>query len=144
MSLQMAGGWGLVSVSIRRLLGELMSEYSLSVLVPTVSHSCLPPRLSRPAGGSGPDPSGVAALAWVPVHVKSCVCSPRVESLFPRLLWTQASLTIKVKCSGDSSSQCLNPTLNPQTMYPDVGLRAVTPRGESLGYNYFPSQGSPI
>lgn len=137
MSLQMTVGWGLVSVSIRRLLGELMSEYSLSVLVPTVSHSCLPTRPSRPAGGSGPDPFGVSALAWVPVRVKPCVCSPRVESLFPRLLWTQASLTIKVKCSGDSSSQCLNPTPHPQTMYPDVGLRAVTPRGESLGYNIF-------
>lgn len=89
-----------------------MNEYCLSVLVPTVSHSCLPRRPSRPAGGSGPDPSGVAALACVPVHVKPCVCSPRVESLFPRFLWTQAPLTIKAKCSGDSSSQCLN-TLPP-------------------------------
>ena len=69
----------------------------------------LPRRPSRPAGGSGPDPSGVAALAWVPVCVKPCVCSPRVESLFPRFLWTQAPLTIKVKCSGDLSSQCLTP-----------------------------------
>ena len=37
-----------------------------------------------------------------------------------------------------------HPTPTPtQTVYPDVGLRAVTPGEESLGYNYFPSWGSP-
>ena len=134
----MAVGWGQVSVPKQWLLRELMNESSLSIFVSTVSRSCLPRRPSRPSGESGPDPSGVAALAWVPVCVKPCVCSPRVESLFSRFLWTQAPLTIKVKCSGDLSSQCLTP---PQIVQPDVELRAVTPRGESLGFNYFPAQG---
>ena len=134
----MAVGWGQVSVPKQWLLRELMNEYSLSIFVSTVSRSCLPRRPSRPSGESGPDPSGVAALAWVPVCVKPCVCSPRVESLFSHFLWTQAPLTIKVKCSGYLSSQCLTP---PQIVQPDVELRAVTPRGESLGFNYFPARG---
>ena len=82
----MAVGWGQVSVPKQWLLWELMNEYSLSVLVSTVSRSCLPRRPLRPASGSGPDPSGVAALAWAPVCVKPCVCSPRVESLFPHIV----------------------------------------------------------
>ena len=59
-------------------------------------------------------PMGVTALPWVPVHVKTCACPARVESLFPPVLWsscTQAPLTSKAKCSGGSSSQCQTPRL---------------------------------
>ena len=49
-----------------------------------------------------------------PVHMKPCVCPPRVESLFPLVLWstcTLASLAFKAKWSGDSSFWCQTPSL---------------------------------
>ena len=59
-----------------------------------------PPRL---IGRSSPSSYGITALFWVPVYMKPCVCPPRVESLFPSVLWsscTQAPLVFKAKCSG--------------------------------------------
>ena len=38
----------------------------------------------RPVSRFSPGSYGVTALPWVPVHVKACVCPPRVESLFPQ------------------------------------------------------------
>ena len=35
----------------------------------------------RPTGRSDSDPYEVLALHWVPEHMKSCVCPPRVEFL---------------------------------------------------------------
>ena len=46
--------------------------------------------------------------------MKPCACPPRVESLFPPVLWsscTQAPLAFKAKGSGGSSSQCQIPRL---------------------------------
>ena len=46
-------------------------------------------------------------LLWVPVHTRPCVHPPRVESLFPPVLWSwtnQALLGFKIKYSGASSS----------------------------------------
>ena len=52
---------------------------------PTPANPRDPP---RSAGKSGPGSYGVTALPWFPVHVKSCVHPPRVESLFPPVLWS--------------------------------------------------------
>lgn len=55
---------------------------------------------------SGPDFSGVSVLPWVPVHIKPSMCPPRMESLFPPVLWiycTQALLAFKTKCLGAPS-----------------------------------------
>ena len=63
----------------------------------------------RPTGTSGSDSYVVLALPWDPVQVKPWVCPPRVESVFPQVLWrfyTQALLTINTKYSWGSSSQC--------------------------------------
>ena len=93
-----------------------------------------PPRLTDRSGlGS----NGVIALHCLLVHVKTCVYPPRMEFLFPPVLWSsciEAPLAFKIKCSVGSSSryQIL------QTGEPNMGLRTLTPVGESLWYNYFP------
>ena len=65
-----------------------------------------PPRL---VGRSSPSSYGGTALCWVPVYMKTCARPPRVQSLFPPVLWsscTQAPRAFKAKCSGGSSSWC--------------------------------------
>ena len=108
-----ADGWGQVLVPKWRPLGKLMP---MSVLW-GVCHQCPCPHSDHslaPAGDS-PRPAGrfvsgsyeISALPWVPVQVKSCVHPPRMESLFPPVLWsscTQALLAFKAKCSGGSFS----------------------------------------
>ena len=57
----------------------------------------------RPTGRCGPSSYGVTALPWVPVHMKTCVRSPRVEYLFSPVLWsssTQAPLAFKTNALG--------------------------------------------
>ena len=57
-------------------------------------------------------PSGHCSFPWVPMHVLLCVCPPRVESLFPPVLWkscNQIPLAFKVWFSRNSSSCCRNP-----------------------------------
>ena len=79
----------------------------------------------RPTGGSGPGSYGVTALPWVPVHMKPCVHPPRVESLFPPILWsscTQALLAFKAKCSGGSSFWCQMPSLGSLTWGLELSL----------------------
>ena len=96
----------------------------------------------RPAGRSVPGSYGVTTLPWVPTHVKSCVCPPRLQSLSPPVLWSscdQAQLAFKAKCSRGSSS----PLPDPQTGEPDMGLRTLTPLRELLRYDYFPVCGLP-
>ena len=69
---------------------------------------CLPKRSSVTHQQFSPGYSGVTALGWVPVHVKTCVCPPRAESLFLPVLWmswAQTLLAFKAKYSGGSSSQ---------------------------------------
>ena len=71
-----------------------------------------------------PDSYGAFALPWDPVHVKVCV---RMVSPFPPVPWsscTQAPLAFNARCSGGSFSPCQIPA--------HVGLRALTPVGESL------------
>ena len=53
-------------------------------------------------------------LPWVLVCTRPCVCPPRVESLFPLVLWSswnQALLAFNAKCSGGSSSGGQTPRL---------------------------------
>ena len=51
---------------------------------------------------------------WDPVYTGPCVHPPRVESLFPPVLWSscsQALLAFKAKCFGVLFSQCQTPRL---------------------------------
>ena len=88
-----------------------------SVLVCTVSYICLPPpqeSLQDQQVGLPQDPMKSLLFPWVLVHTRICVHPPRVESLFPPVLWsscTQALLTFKAKYSGGSFSQCQTPRL---------------------------------
>ena len=108
---------GQVSVPKWWPLGELMA-----INIPWSLHHQCPcphsePRLCPaslgdppwPTGTSSPGSRGITAFCWIPVHVKSCVCLPRMESLFSPVLWsssTQVSLAFKAKCYGGSSSFC--------------------------------------
>ena len=50
-----------------------------------------------------------APLLWVLVCTKFCLCPPRLESLFPPVLWksyNQIPLALKARFPGDSQSQC--------------------------------------
>ena len=99
--------------------------------VPTVNHSC--PLLSqetlpRPEGRSDPDCYRIPALPWDPVHMKPCVHPPRMEFLFPPLLWSScahALLAFNAKCSVGSSYQCQTPVREP-----DVEFRTLIPVGK--------------
>ena len=96
----------------------------------------------RPSGMSDPDFYGVPALPLDPVHMKPCVCPPRVESLFLPVLWSicaQALLAFNAKCSRG----VLLPIPGPQAGEPDMGLRSLTPVGEPLQYSCFPVCGLP-
>lgn len=75
------------------------------------------------------------------MHTRFCVCPPRVQSLFPHVLWkscNQISLSFKVKFPGDSYS--LSQIF--QTGKPNVGLRTITTVGEPLGNSCSPVCGS--
>ena len=56
-----------------------------------------------PAGSLGSVCCGVTALLWVLVHAKFCLCPPRLESLFPSVLWkayNQIPLALKARSLG--------------------------------------------
>ena len=69
-----------------------------------------PPTL---AGRSGPVSRGVTAPSpWVLVHIKFYLCPPRMESLFPPVLWKSCnSLAFKVRFHRDFWSLCQIPRL---------------------------------
>ena len=80
-----------------------------SVPVPAMSPCRLrPPQVTLPtvAGSFVSVSSGVTApFPWVVVHVRLCLCPPRVESLFPPVLWkyyNQSPVAFKVRFPGDS------------------------------------------
>ena len=58
------------------------------------------------AGRSGSVSCGVTApILWVFVHAKFCLCPPKLEPLFPLVLWksyNQILLAFKVRLPGDS------------------------------------------
>ena len=55
-----------------------------SELQPTPAY---PGDTPRPLVGSSPGSYGCTALCYAPVHVRSCVHIPRMESVFPSALW---------------------------------------------------------
>ena len=71
--------------------------------LPTHTSTGDPPTL---AGQSSSVSCGVTApVPWVLVHARFCLCPPRVESLFPSVLWkscNQILLTFKVSFPGNS------------------------------------------
>ena len=79
------------------------------------------------------------SLLWghcsTPLGLGACkilLCLPRVESLFPLVLWkscNQILLAFKVRFPGDLPSLCC-----PQAEKPDVGLRMFTAVRELLWY----------
>ena len=91
------------------------NQYPLELLLPVslpppwaTCDPCLPKRSSMTHQQFSPGYSGVSTLGWVPVHVKTCVCPPRADSLFLPVLWSscaQTLLAFKAKGSAGSSSQ---------------------------------------
>ncbi|CAM9671314.1 unnamed protein product [Rangifer tarandus platyrhynchus] len=67
------------------------------------------------AGSFGSVSCGVAApFLWVLVCTRFCLCPPRLESLFPPVLWkscNQIPLAFKVRFPGDTQSFCQIPSL---------------------------------
>jgi len=59
-----------------------------------------------------------APFSWVLVCTRFCLCPPRLESLFPPVLWkscNQIPLVFKVRFPGDSQSLCRVPRLGSLT-----------------------------
>ena len=82
----------------------------------------------RTAVSFDPDSYGDLALPWDPVEVKFCVCLLRMGSPFPPVPWSsyaQAPLAFNARCT-------FLPVPDPHTWESDVGLRTLTPIGESL------------
>ena len=94
------------------------------------------------AGGFGSVSCGGTALfLWVLVLARFCLCPPRLESLFPPVLWksyNQIPLALKVGFSADSQSLCQSPGGKP-----DVVFQVFTALGELLWYYCSPVCGSP-
>ena len=108
--------------------------------LPTQASTGDPPTV---AGSFASVSSGVTApFPWVVVHVRLCLCPPRVESLFPPVLWkyyNQSPVAFKVRFPGDSQ-----PLYQiPQVGKPDVGLRTFTTVRELLEYRCSPVCGLP-
>ena len=76
------------------------------------------PLFTHSSTGDPPTPAGsfgsvscwvTAPFFWVLVQAKFCFCPPRLESLFPSVLWkscNQILLAFKVRFSGDSQPLC--------------------------------------
>ena len=84
----------------------------------------------RTAVRSDPDSYGDFAFPWDPVHMKICVHLLRMGSPFPPVLWSS--------CASPTGLQCqmlrglFLPVPDPHAWGFDVGLRTLTPVGESL------------
>ena len=76
---------------------------------------CLHRRLSILAGRSGSVSWGITVpFSWVLACARFCSCPPRVQSLFPPVLWkycNQIPLAFKVRFPGESQSLCGIPRL---------------------------------
>ena len=110
----------------------------LTTMPPGKSHQCLFPHSEPqplpastgdppvPGGRSGPGSHEVTAFfPWVLVHLKPCVCPPRVEFLFPAVLWNscgQTPLAFKARFSGNSFSCFQTPRLGSLTCGSELSL----------------------
>ena len=80
-------------------------------------------------------PCSHCSFPWVPLHTLLCVCPPRVESLFPPVLWkscNQFPLGFKVWFSRNSSSHCRTPRLGSLTWGSEPTLQWVDFCGTSV------------
>ena len=114
------------------------------VHVPRMSYShLLPPKktFQDQHVGLAQAPMKSLLLPWVLVHMRPCVCPPRVESLFPSVLLSscnQAPLAFKAEYSGSSSSWYQTSRLARLTPQFWVGLRTLTHVGKLLQSNCSP------
>ena len=88
---------------------------------------CGEPLLTHTSTGGPPNLTGhfgsfsygvTAPLLWVLVCIRFCLCPPRLEYLFPPVLWkacNQILLTLKARFPGDSQSLCQIPRLGSLT-----------------------------
>ena len=118
----------------------LLHMFTTSFYVPRQLHNPLPAleTLQDKQVGLAEDPLLWLLLSWVLVHRRPCVYSPRVESLFPPVLWSscdQVLLAFKAKCSGGSSSWCQTSRLGAQNSHSQWRTSVI--------YNYSPVCGSP-
>ena len=130
----------LQEISCRLIFLGISTTSVLALSEPQLTHAS-PAYPPRPTGRSSPSSYGVTVLCWVPVHIKSCVHPPKVESLFLPVLWsscTQAPVAFKAKCFGGSSYYGQTLRLGSLTWGSEL-----TPVGEPLQYNYFPVCGLP-
>ena len=159
--LQVSQRWSLQAVGSGPDLGEKIAP---SKRLPPMStpqnycHQCFCPC-------SEPYPSPASAREWfqqiglaqafmrslfvclfftlVVVYRRPCVHSPRVEFLFPPVLWISCNQTLLAELKASLFwGLFLIPDL--QAGEPDMGLRTFTPVGEPQEYNYFPVCELPI
>ena len=74
--------------------------------LPTHSSTGGPPILADSFGSVS---CGATASLWVLVCTKFCLCPPKLESLYPLVLWksyNQISLALKARFPGDSQPLC--------------------------------------
>ena len=99
----------------------------------------------RPAGRSGPRFYQITALPCVLLRVGFCVPVKSGVSVSPRPV--QLLQLLPPPRSGPSKPNALETYIHragPRAGEPDVGLRTLTPVGESLQYNYSPVYGLSI
>ena len=83
----------------------------------------------------------IAPFLWVLALGRFCLCPPRLESLFPPVLWkscNQIPLAFKFQISWGFPV----PLSDPQAGKPEVGFRTFTTVGELFWYIFFPVCGS--
>ena len=97
------------------MLMNILKYLCLQFPFPTVSHSLPLPQLETLQNTQVSliqAPMMSLILPWVLVSTRPCVHSPRVEFLFPPVLWrscTQPLLVFKARCSRGPSPQCQTP-----------------------------------
>ena len=124
-----------ISVSRRAHAKEYSPELLLPVSLYLQWATAAPPSAGDPLILAQSSKSGPVSYEFL-VHMRPCVCPPRLEFLFPPVLWNscdQILLAFKTSFSGRSSSHCQTPRLE-SLMW---GLRTFTPMREHLWYNYF-------
>ena len=129
-----AGGWGQVLVRKWRPPGGLTPMSTPQNCHCQCLCPCSEPQLPPASTGDPPILSGksgsvsyevTAFIPWVLVRVRPYVCLPRVEFLFPPVLWNscdQTLLAFKARFTGGSSSRCQTPRLGSLTWGSELSL----------------------